>query len=55
MLTDEGEQGLTGGDIVGVSWRRGAAMAKTLGLLALVFAVGALGGFVGRMLWPEPR
>lgn len=30
-------------------------MVKAIGLLALIFAAGALGGFVGRMLWPEPR
>jgi hypothetical protein len=45
MLTDDGAIDVQGG--VGV--------AKAMGLLALIFAVGAIGGFVGRMLWPEPR
>lgn len=42
--------------VLGVPRMEGeAAMAKAIGLLALIFAAGAVGGFVGRMLWPEPR
>ena len=45
MLTDDGATAGKGVNRV----------AKMLGVLVLVFAVGAIGGFVGRMLWPEPR
>ena len=45
MLADDGAT--AGKGVIGV--------VKMVGLLALVFTVGAIGGFVGRMLWPEPR
>ena len=35
--------------------RRSGSLLATLLLGALVFAVGAAGGFLGRLLWPRPR
>lgn len=45
MLTDAGSE-----------WRNGVSgVVKTLGLATLVFAAGALAGFVARLLWPRPH
>ena len=58
MLTDTGWEWRNGViSVADVTPSRGSGSSPlaTIGLAALVFAIGALAGFIGRLLWPQSR